>query len=75
MRRTIQLEGERRAVIEIPYEKLATATVDKMKQTSQQCIVISSCCKGRDNLDIQKMVSELELAYEEDTKQFKDKIG
>lgn len=77
MRKTILLEGERRATIDIPYDKFMT-TGDRIKQTTQCCqqgIVITPCCKGRDSLQIKKMVYELELAYDEDTKQLKDKIS
>lgn len=84
MKQTISLEGSRKAVVEIPYSKL-TSTSNAYQRTTQE----SNCCDGKvvvlgyggcpsknkqSNNEINAILADLEISYDKDIKELKDKI-
>ena len=73
MKSTIQLSGERKAVVDIPYSKLVPVQ-DKSKEAPHSCceskIVVTGggSSKSSSKLEIRRMVEEMEEAYDKDVK-------
>lgn len=81
MKQTIELEGNRKAVVEIPYSKLTgnSTAYQQAPQNSHCCdskVVLVGCNpRGRqNNAEIKTIISELEESYDKDVKQLQDKI-
>lgn len=82
MKQTIELEGNRKAVVEIPYSKLTSNSSTPYQQASHCCdskVVLVGCggcpSKGRqNNAELKAIISELEESYDKDVKQLHDRI-
>lgn len=80
MKQTFVLEGDRKAVVDIPYNKLMGQQPTNQRQESGRCcekkFVMTGSCgnKGQDNYELKKWVEELEEAYDTDVKQLKAEI-
>lgn len=78
MRSTLQLQGDRKAVIDIPYSKLGLGN-NKVESQHQCCdskiIVTGSGKRSSYNLELKKMVEEMEEAYDKDVKEYQNRIA
>ena len=74
MKSTIQLSGERKAVVDIPYSKLVPLQDKSKEAPSHSCceskIVVTGgeSSKSSSKLEIRRMVEEMEEAYDKDVK-------
>lgn len=78
MRSTLQLQGDRRAVIDIPYSKLGLGGGSKTEGEHQCCdskIIVTGGKRSSYNMELKKMVEEMEEAYDKDVKEYQSRIA
>ena len=73
----MQLQGDRKAVVDIPYSKLGLGS-NKAEGEHQCCdskiIVTGAGKRSSYNMELKKMVEEMEEAYDKDVKEYQSRI-